>query len=174
MSSDFNPYSSPQAAGQDSPFGSQGKQLRTADLGKRFLGALVDGLAGVIILPGYALMIFGAEQGNGGEMPAMALAGMGWVVVTGLALMVLQIYLLATRSQSLGKVVMKTQIVDVNTGQPAGFVACFLLRALVNGLIGGIPCVGPIYSLTDICFIFREDRRCIHDLIASTVVVDIS
>ena len=90
------------------------------------------------------------------------------------ALLGIQIYLLATRSQSLGKYLMKTQIVDVNTGLRADFVHAFLLRLLVNGLISGVPCVGTIYALVDILFIFREDRRCIHDLLASTCVVDIS
>lgn len=64
--------------------------------------------------------------------------------------------------------------VDINTGMPADFVHCFLLRLFVNGLIAAIPCVGLIYSIVDICFIFREDRRCIHDLLAQTCVVDIS
>lgn len=53
-------------------------------------------------------------------------------------------------------------------------VHAFVLRSFVNGLIGAIPCIGSIYALVDIVFIFREDRRCLHDLLASTVVVDIA
>ncbi len=49
-----------------------------------------------------------------------------------------------------------------------------LLRAIVNGMIGMVPYVGGIYGLIDSLFIFREDRRCVHDLIAGTKVVDIS
>ena len=30
---------------------------------------------------------------------------------------------------------------------------------------------GGLFSIVDICFIFRDDRRCIHDLIAGTQVV---
>lgn len=101
-------------------------------------------------------------------------AGFALIAVGGLALLACQLYLLATRSQSVGKYLMKTQIVDFATGQPASFVNAFLLRAFVNGLIGAVPCVGGIYSIVDICFIFREDRRCIHDLLAKTQVVDIS
>ena len=94
----------------------------------------------------------------------------GWIV-----LMVWQIYLLATRSQTVGKYLMKTQLLDINTGQPAGLVNTLLLRSIVNGIICGLPFgIGGIYSIVDICFIFREDRRCVHDLLASTVVVDIS
>jgi len=43
-----------------------------------------------------------------------------------------------------------------------------LLRSWVNGLIG---LVVPFYGLVDILFIFGSERRCLHDLIAGTVVV---
>ena len=42
-----------------------------------------------------------------------------------------------------------------------------LLRGLVNGLLN----IVPLYFLVDCGFIFREDRRCVHDMIAGTVVV---
>jgi hypothetical protein len=38
---------------------------------------------------------------------------------------------------------------------------------MVNGLIALIP----FYGLVDILFIFRGDRRCIHDWMARTKVV---
>ena len=50
----------------------------------------------------------------------------------------------------------------------AAGLANVLLRVVVNGLLGFIP----LYGVVDILFIFREDRRCIHDLIAGTVVVN--
>jgi uncharacterized RDD family membrane protein YckC len=56
-------------------------------------------------------------------------------------------------------------------GQNAGFVKAVLLRAVVPGIIGAVPLVGSIFSLVDPLFIFRGDRRCIHDLIAGTNVV---
>ena len=154
---------------------------RIADLGKRFLGSLIDGLAGMVFLgPGYAMMFAGgalADENNPGGAPeftALALVGVAAVLLGLLALMGLQIYLLATRSQSIGKYLMKTQIVSYQTGQPAGFAQTFLLRGFVNGLITAIPCVGSVYALVDICFIFGEEHRCVHDLLAGTSVVDIS
>jgi uncharacterized RDD family membrane protein YckC len=144
-----------------------------ADLGKRFLGALVDGLSGTIFVgPGYGLMIAGSIGQN--EPGALALIGMALIGIGALALLGINLYLLYTRSQSIGKYLLKTQIVNFETGERADFVSCFLLRGLLNGLIGAIPCVGGIYSIVDICFIFRQDRRCIHDLLAKTQVVDIS
>ncbi|MGE0610502.1 MAG: RDD family protein [Pirellulales bacterium] len=176
MSNEFNPYGSP-AGHQPMPgFTSAAPNYRLADLGKRFLGALVDGLAGMVfVIPGYGMMIAGAAAAEqGGEPGALMFIGMGILVLGSLALMGLQIYLLATRSQTVGKYIMKTQIVDYQTGLPADFVKSFLMRALVNGLICGIPCVGSIYAIVDICYIFSAEHRCLHDLLAGTVVVDIS
>lgn len=171
MSYGSNPYA-PAAALNALPT----PNMRLAGLDKRFFGALIDGLIGLVFVgPGYAMMIAGGVMSEGSQEPnAIGLAGIAVMLVGFVALFATQIYLLATRSQTIGKYLMKTQIVDVNTGQPANFVSTFVLRMLVNGLIGAIPCVGPIYSIVDICFIFREDRRCIHDLIAKTCVVDIS
>lgn len=55
--------------------------------------------------------------------------------------------------------------------QHAGFVKAVLLRAFVNGLIGAIPFVGFIYGIVDILSIFRSDRRCYHDQLAGTQVI---
>ncbi|MEA2700447.1 MAG: hypothetical protein QOI66_4718, partial [Myxococcales bacterium] len=46
-----------------------------------------------------------------------------------------------------------------------------LLRGVVNGIISAIPYLGGLYALVDALFIFRDDRRCIHDLIAGTRVI---
>ena len=83
------------------------------------------------------------------------------------AVAVVQGVLLTIAGQTLGKKALNIRIVKVATGRNGGFVPNVLLRAVLNGLLGLIP----IYSLVDILFIFRADRRCIHDLIAGTVVV---
>ena len=57
----------------------------------------------------------------------------------------------------------------MDTGENGGFVPNVLLRFIVNGLLWIIP----LYGLVDILFIFRGDRRCIHDMIAGTQVVEV-
>ena len=47
------------------------------------------------------------------------------------------------------------------------------MRYFPLAVIAQIPFAGGIFSLIDCLFIFREDRRCIHDLIAGTKVVDV-
>lgn len=170
MSSADNPYAIGTAPGY-----APAANRRLADLGKRFLGALIDGVIGLVFVgPGYVVMAAGGALQPEADINGLGIVGILMVAVGGIALLGVQIYLLATRSQTIGKYFMKTQIVDFNTGIRADFVHAFLLRLLVNGLISAVPCIGSIYALVDILFIFREDRRCIHDLLASTCVVDIS
>ena len=98
------------------------------------------------------------------------------MVTIGLCLALLlgiQLYLLVTRGQTMGKKFLGIRIVTFEDEANPGFVKVFLLRMLVNGLIGAVPVVGLGYSLVDILFIFRDDKRCIHDLIAGTKVVKV-
>lgn len=139
-----------------------------AGRGARFVAILLDGLLylPVVVVWGLAsAMSANAGQGSGGPGVGagigMAVAGLVFLAVLGY-----QIYLLSTRGQTLGKRWMKVKIVKQD-GSPPGFVHAVLLRLIVNGLLG----VVPAYGLVDILFIFRDDRRCIHDLIASTKVV---
>ena len=159
----------------------RGGNFPTADLGKRFLGALADGVAGLVFVgPGIAMGVaaFGNEKQNLGQRndvpPPLWWAGMAVAIVGALVLGGLQIYLLLSRSQSIGKYLVKTQIFDLETNEPAGAVKCFLMRHMLGGVIGGIPCIGLIYILADSLFVFRADHRCLHDLIAGTYVVNIS
>jgi len=144
--------------------------LAPADLGARFLAQLIDGLTSLVAaLPGAALLFIGAAGGNG--MTPLAIGGGILMCICLVTLLVFQIYLLSTRGQTIGKKLMDIRIVSFDDESNPGFVKAFLLRAFVNGLIGAVPFVGFIYSITDICFIFRDDRRCLHDLLAGTKVV---
>jgi len=151
-----------------------------AGLGKRFLGAMADGLINLLsVTPGIIFIVIGAvansnqrqnrDEGTGTILLGIALAALGILIV-----FAIQVYLLATKSQSIGKLLLGMQIMDYETDEPAGFVKAFVMRAFVNGLIGSVPYVGIVYSLVDILFIFGEEHRCIHDQLAGTYVADIS
>ena len=99
------------------------------------------------------------------------------VVLTLLALLVMfivQMVLLATRGQTIGKIIMKIKIVDAQTGQHPGWARLILLRTIVNSIIISVlnvlPGAGGAYFLVDSLFIFRADHRTIHDFIAGTRV----
>ena len=88
-----------------------------------------------------------------------------------IALLVVQLVFMTTRGQSLGKMMCGIRVVD-ERGQVPGFAKMVMLREVLPNIIGALPMVGGIFGLVDACFIFRDDRRCIHDLMASTYVVE--
>jgi uncharacterized RDD family membrane protein YckC len=155
--------------------------LPLADRGKRLLAAITDMLFQFACMaPGGIAMIVGivnAEKDANGDPQFNALMGIGigLLLIAALLILVLQLYLMATKSQTVGKYFLKLRIDDFLTGERANFVKVFVLRGIVNGVLSAIPFfIGNIYAIVDILFIFREDRRCIHDLIAGTRVVDLS
>ncbi|WP_438480258.1 RDD family protein [Oleiharenicola lentus] len=142
-----------------------------AGRGARLVARIIDlFLSGFSAMPGLALMALGGvftrfdrDDYSGLAIAGVALACLGFVI-----LFIFQVYLLSTRGQTIGKIIMSVRVVNFDDGKNPGFVKAFLLRAFVNGCISS--CV-PFYGIVDMCFIFRDDKRCIHDLIASTKVV---
>ncbi len=148
-------------------------ELEPASRWLRLGAALLDSIVGgILVAPGLVVVMsagFFADP-NHPNTPLL-LAGFGVLGFGFLILMGIQIYLLTTRGQTVGKKLLAIKIVNFEDETAPGFVKAFLLRSFVNGLIGSIPLVGAVYSLVDICFIFRGDRRCLHDLLAGTKVV---
>ncbi|MDB5345718.1 MAG: uncharacterized protein JWP89_4095 [Schlesneria sp.] len=146
-----------------------------ADPMKRFMGFLVDTLAGVLfVAPGIGIILAGAATAQDQpEPPMLLIVGILLTGLGGVAGFVIQLYLLINSSQSIGKYFMKIQILDYETNKPAGLVKSFLLRSIVSGLIGQFTCA-PLYFLVDSLFVFNDERRCLHDQIAGTYVVEIS
>lgn len=83
-------------------------------------------------------------------------------------------YLLARHGQTVGKRVVGTMIVSISDGKILPFWKFALMRYLPFKLIGLIPFLGVLINLVDILFIFREDKRCIHDHLAGTKVVQVT
>ncbi|MEZ5357461.1 MAG: RDD family protein [Candidatus Zixiibacteriota bacterium] len=121
-----------------------------AERGSRLLAAIIDA-AIVFLIYGIAFSI---------NEPMFVPFGI-------IGLVAYQGYLLTVFGQTIGKKVMNIKIVKIDTDENGGFVTNFLLRFLLNAILGFIP----LYGLVDVLFIFRDDRRCIHDMIAGTRVV---
>lgn len=83
---------------------------------------------------------------------------------------VLHGYLLATRGQTIGKLLLKVRIVR-SDGSRASLLRILGLRFLPTTVISLIPLIGGLYAVVDSLLIFRESRRCLHDNIADTIVV---
>ena len=135
---------------------------------KRLFARLLDVVFGVIaaLIPGFVLTFL-----SGGSFdPEPFLLG---AVVGIISFVIYQWYLLATTAQTIGKKYLKIKIVKKD-GEKAGFFVNVVLREWVMTLIGIFPAIGGIIQLVDILFIFRDDRKCIHDLIAGTVVISVN
>jgi uncharacterized RDD family membrane protein YckC len=79
-------------------------------------------------------------------------------------------YTLATSGQTLGKKVVGIRIAR-RDGSPASLGRLVGLRYGVGYLLGLIPSIGWIYGFVDSLMIFRDSRRCLHDVIADTIVL---
>ena len=145
-------------------------QLEKAGRGIRLGAVLIDGapMAIVGILAAILIPIVG-NDGKGG-ISAAGLTLLGIVVVLMLGYVAYQLILLHRYSQTFGKKMLGIKIVR-NDGSRAGLGRIFWLRMFVPGLVGAIPFVGGLFSLIDPLFIFGEEKRCVHDLIADTIVV---
>lgn len=97
---------------------------------------------------------------------ALKLALIGWIMF-----FVLNGYLLQRYGQTVGKKVQKISIVTLD-GRVPQFWPLIIKRYLIVTLITYIPSIGNLMGLVDSAFILRKDKRCLHDLIAGTVVVN--
>lgn len=94
-----------------------------------------------------------------------------WAVISFGIYLLLHGFLLATRGQTIGKLVLGIRIVDIDTNQVIPLVKQLLLRDLLIRVLVGIPFIGGIIGLVDSLLIFRWDRRCLHDHLANTKVI---
>lgn len=88
----------------------------------------------------------------------------------GLPIFAINIYLLAKSGQSLGKKALGIKIVRTD-GTRASLGRLLMLRIALPNVLGAVPTLGQLFGLLDALFIFGEERRCIHDHFADTMVV---
>lgn len=98
--------------------------------------------------------------------------GYPFICISLLIVTISQSYFLIVNGQTIGKKIVKIKIVKSSTKINGGFIINILLRSIVGTILLGVAIPYPIYFFIDSLFIFREDRRCIHDLIAGTDVID--
>ncbi len=164
MSVQSNPYTPPSARIDTSTYA----DAQLAERGSRLMATLVDSiLYGAPLIPG--LILTGAAQGDAEAGAFGSLVFLGGMLVT-LAICVYQWVKLSTTGQTLGKRWMGVRVVRVD-GQPIGFASAVALRLWLPGLIQAVPFIGSIFGLVNVLFIFGQERRCLHDLMAGTRVI---
>ncbi|WP_369975965.1 RDD family protein [Xanthomonas bundabergensis] len=171
---DPNPYQAPEAPLPSAPPALDGAPV-LAGRGERLGAALIDGVISLVtFLPlaavtGYFGRVMDAARG-GEQIPFLVMAG--YVALAFVVFVVVQAYPLAKTGQTWGKKLLWIRIVDLHGAQPPLW-RLLLLRYLPSQVLSLVPVVGNFYALIDALFIFRQDKRCLHDLIAGTQVVNV-
>lgn len=155
-------YAPPQAAVVDVEPGNAGPGT-LAGRGKRLAAVLIDS---VLLFP-VGLVALGAEPTLESAGIILAAIAALWII----AVVVVQLYMLNKSGQTIGKRLLKVRIVRKD-GSRASLGRLFGLRYLVPALLGVIPLIGSVFGLADALAIFGKDRRCLHDLMADTVVIE--
>lgn len=169
-----NPYAAP-AAVVDDVLGNDAGDLesRKASRGKRLGAALIDGLVNAIWMG----MFFGAfmmryrahMQGIAVSQTSGMLIFLGAVVMIGI--FVVNCFMLHRSGQTIGKRALDIAVVR-SDGSPIALSRYIFLRVVPIVLLSMIPVVGRFVNLIDPLVIFGAERRCLHDYIADTIVVD--
>jgi uncharacterized RDD family membrane protein YckC len=167
-----DPYQAPQAAAWMPTLPPEVDEA-LAGRWERLAAALLDGvLMCVVVLPvmyfgGFFSALFSALRD--GEQMALGLV-YGWAAVSFILFVAVQGYPLYRSGQTWGKKLTGIRIVD-RDGDVPPLGQLLLMRYFIGAVLTRVPFLGSLYGLVDSLFIFREDRRCIHDLIAGTRVV---
>lgn len=146
-----------------------------APLWKRFVGSLVDNvLLGLAFVAGVFLAILLMQQGLLDRHAVMSkvwnidkINAQAAIYFPVAILLIFQWNLIASRGQSIGKFLLRMKIVDPHGGNP-GFICGVVLRNWLRALLSLLP----LFAFLDWVVIFGESRRCIHDYLAGTTVVD--
>lgn len=160
---DYNPYRPPSATVNDVPTPGDGSEL--ADRGTRLGAAVIDSIIyALLIVPAVFLIALNSDRGTD-QLYLMMVAFIAMIPV-----LIVNLVFLHKTGQTIAKKMLKIKIVRTD-GSRAGLGRIFWLRMFIPGVIGNIPLLGPVFGLTDPLFIFQQSRKCLHDLMADTIVV---
>jgi uncharacterized RDD family membrane protein YckC len=160
-----NPYAAPAALVTD-----EAPSLELASRGTRLGAVLLDGVIGVVVMvPIFFVLPF--TSGGNQEKAQFALAiGGGIAILLALGLIAWNCVLLSRNGQTVAKMLLGIRVVR-RDGSHCGLARIFFARYLPVTVLGAIPFIGWIVTLTDSLMIFRDNHRCLHDEIADTIVV---
>jgi uncharacterized RDD family membrane protein YckC len=160
-----NPYAAPASA--LSELASGAPELELAGRGMRLAASIIDSIFGLLlwvpILVG--IMMSGATKADGPVWIGMLVA-----MLLGIGVIAWNCVLVARNGQTIAKMLLGIKVVR-RDGSPAGLARIFFARYLPVVVISILPLIGPIFALVDALLIFGDDRRCLHDQFADTIVV---
>ncbi len=144
----------------------------SASIVARFFANLLDSLYMVTAFGLGLLAVFAAAAVGLVEMPEQGQSRFDPTILIIFSFIpivatIIQWNLIATRGQTLGKLVVCIRMITMD-GRLPGFLHGVVLRNWVRALLGAFV---PLFGLIDVLFIFSDSKRCIHDYLAGTRVV---
>jgi uncharacterized RDD family membrane protein YckC len=147
-----------------------------ATRGRRLAGAVLDGLVcAVVIIPVGILVHWNPFDPTVQRNFQFGL--LGWLLGTACFLGI-NGYLLVHRGQTIAKKVLGMKIVRPDGGRVSAFrilvlrYGAYVLARFPYSLLFGVNLwIGGLLAWIDDLLIFRDSRRCLHDVIADTIVV---
>ncbi|MCG7499648.1 RDD family protein [Vibrio sp. Of7-15] len=147
-------------------------KYKLASRWSRFWAGVIDFIVFItFIIPIFFYTDVGERMTSSGQVSPMETAL--FVVYSWLTYLLCNGYLLHKKGQTIGKNVFEIAIVDLDE-RLLGLPKLLVKRSLPMVILGYIPFIGSFMSLINILFIFRKDKRCLHDLIAGTKVIDVT
>ncbi|MBU2709302.1 RDD family protein [Zooshikella marina] len=139
---------------------------KLASISKRFWATIIDRVTLIApILLGF--WFFDPQEYYWKDYDTALLVYSG---VVGLLFLVLNIWLLIKNGQTIGKKLLKIAIVSYNDNEKLDLFSLLFLRHVLFWI--GDAFLGVLW-LIDGLFIFSREKRCLHDLAASTKVIDL-
>ena len=133
----------------------------------------MDGLAILICLAPVSFEAYAGYMARARGQAAPVFTASGAMVVCtllALGLIVYNMVLLHRNGQTIGKKILGIKIVR-SDGSPVALSRIIFLRWLPIAIAGRIPLIGPLIGLANPLVIFGNEKRCIHDYIADTIVI---
>ncbi len=160
-----NPYQTPSADLSQIP--ETGVEL--AGRGARLGAAMIDGILQMLVL--FPLLFLFGVVSSFSDFTTFGLVANLLIALGSFAVYVLlNGYLLKQNGQTIGKKLLGLRIVTLDNQLPA-LPDILLKRQLPWFVVNVIPVIGQFLPLINVLFIFRADRRCLHDQIAGTKVI---
>ncbi|WP_163336309.1 RDD family protein [Desulfopila sp. IMCC35008] len=160
-----NPYAAPTAE----LLADENRTTILASRGKRLGAVIIDTIISIaLILP---LMYFT----GGFDIITSGTTNYGYNALLGVFGIVFFFLIhgryLALYGQTIGKKMVGIKITDLQGNLPS-FKRNILVRYGFTSVIGNIPFIGGLVSIIDVLFIFGKERRCLHDRVAGTMVLE--
>lgn len=145
-------------------------ELDIASRWSRLWASLIDGIIMLIVFLPVIFLTGGYAHALEGIQPSIGYTlGMGALSIA--VFVLIQGKFLSKSGQTIGKKALGIKIVTLS-GELPSVKDHLIKRYGVYLIIGQIPVVGSLLSIVNILFIFGKDKRCVHDLIAGTSVVN--